>query len=477
MTDGRKGTQWIHLAGGPALFLLLVVLPLAAVPYPIRASIGLLVWMSWWWIFQPVHLAVTGFLPLAVLAVFNFLPVTTILPAYAQQLVILLIGANILAVVWRRWGLDRRIALVSLLGVGTSTRRQILVWFGVATVLSTFLPNTVVAASMMPIVLAMLRFIGIKDVGKSAFGSALLIAVAWGTSVGGAGTPLAGAPNLLTIGLIEDQIIDHEFLYTTWALRMLPLTALIAACAFVYMKFAFRPEIDTVEGSRVYFSNELRALGKMTAPETWGLCLFVGATGLAFTRQLYAAWLPGLTPAFSFLVMAIAAFVIRHRGERLIDWEYAQQHMVWGLIYLFAGGSALGQILSETGTAEFLAQSLLPLAGGGGLAAVIVFSLLTVIITQITSNTAAVAIIVPITISTFQSLGLNPVPFVYIVAAAGNCGFMLPSSAGGPAIAAGYGANLKSMFSWGIWLTVIAWLAIVFLGYALATWWPGFGVA
>jgi sodium-dependent dicarboxylate transporter 2/3/5 len=209
VTDTRPETRRIHLAGGPMVFLLLVVLPLPSVPYPVRASIGLLVWMSWWWIFQPVHLAVTGFLPLAVLSVFNFLPVTTILPAYAQQLVILLIGANILAIVWRRWGLDKRIAIVSLLGVGTSTRRQILVWFGVATILSTFLPNTVVAASMMPIVLAMLRFIGIEDVGKSAFGSALLIAVAWGTSVGGAGTPLAGAPNLLTIGLIEDQIIDH----------------------------------------------------------------------------------------------------------------------------------------------------------------------------------------------------------------------------------------------------------------------------
>ena len=158
--DGNRRT--LHVLGGPAVFLLLTLVPIAAVPYPIRASIGLLVWMSWWWIFQPVHLAVTGFLPLVVLALFDFLPVGTILPAYAQQLVILLIGANILATLWMRWGLDRRIALVALLGVGTSTRRQILVWFGIATVLSTFLPNTVVAAAMMPIVLAMLRFIGIE---------------------------------------------------------------------------------------------------------------------------------------------------------------------------------------------------------------------------------------------------------------------------------------------------------------------------
>jgi sodium-dependent dicarboxylate transporter 2/3/5 len=467
----------LHSLGGPAVFLLLVLLPLPSIPYPVRASIGLLIWMSWWWIAQPVHLAVTGFLPLAVLAVFDFLPVGNILPAYAQQLVILLIGANILATLWSRWGLDRRIALVSLLGIGTGTRQQILAWFLIATVLSTFLPNTVVAAAMMPIVIAMLRFIGIEDVGKSAFGSALLIAVAWGTSVGGSGTPMGGAPNLLTVQFLEQQLLDHEFLFTTWLTRLLPLTVLVAAVALVFMRFAFKPEMDRVEGTRVYFAQELAALGKMSAPEVWGLFFFAAATLLAFTRQFYASALPGLTPAFAFLTCAILSFVIRCRGEPLLTWEYAQGRMVWGLIYLFAGGSALGQILSDTGTARFLADQLIGLAGGGGFAAIAVFVFLTVVLTQITSNTAAIAIVVPITISTFQTLGLNPIPMVYIVAAAGNYGLMLPSSSGGPAIAAGYGVNVKTMFGWGLPLTALILIALVIGGYLLATFWPAFGVA
>ncbi len=467
----------LHTLGGPAVFLLLILLPLPGIPFPVRASLGLLVWMSWWWIAQPVHLAVTGFLPLVVLALFNFLPVGAILPAYAQQLVILLIGANILATLWKRWGLDRRIALVSLLGVGTSTRRQILVWFAVAVVLSSFLPNTVVAAAMMPIVVAMLRFIGIEDIGKSAFGTALLIAVAWGTSVGGAGTPLGGAPNLLTVQFLETQLLDREFLFTTWVTRLLPLTALIALVSFIFMRFAFKPEMKQVEGTRTYFTQELSSLGKMSTPEKWGLFFFAAATLLAFTRQLYAGLLPGLTPAFAFLTFGILSFTIRHKGEPLLRWDYAQQNMIWGLIYLFAGGSALGQILSDTGTAQFLAERLIPFAGGGGFAAIVVFACLTVLLTQITSNTAAVAIVVPITISTFESLGLNPIPFVYIVAVAGNFGIMLPSSAGGPAIAAGYGVNLKTMFSWGLWLTGLILIVIIGMGYLLATYWPGFGVA
>ena len=475
--SASEPTRLHHILGGPAVFLAFVLIPLPEIEYPIRASLGLLIWMSWWWIAQPVHLAVTGFLPLAVLAVFDFLPVQNILPAYAQQLVILLIGANILATLWTRWGLDRRIALVSLLGIGTGTRQQILAWFVIATVLSTFLPNTVVAAAMMPIVVAMLRFIEIKDIGKSVFGSALLIAVAWGTSVGGSGTPVGGAPNLLTVQFIESELIEHEFLFTTWVTRVLPLTILTAIVAFVFMRFAFRPEMERVEGTRAYFTDELGKLGRMSVPEWWGLALFTAATLLAFTRQFYSDVLPGLTPAFAFLVCGIVSFVVRHKSEPLLTWQYAQGRMVWGLIYLFAGGSALGQILSQTGTAQFLADQLIGLAVSGGLVAIVVFVILTVILTQITSNTAAVAIVVPITISTFESLGLNAIPMVYIVAAAGNYGIVLPSSSGGPAIAAGYGVNLKMMSAWGLALAVLVVLSLILGGYLLATFWPGFGVA
>ena len=473
----RRDWKTLHLIGGPLLFLLLILIPGTSIPYAVRASLGLLLWMSWWWVFEPINLAVTGFLPLVVVAIFNFLPVARIVPSYSEELIFLLLGANILSTTWTRWGLDRRIALVSLIGVGTSTRRQIIVWFAVATILSAFLPNTVVAAALIPVVLAMLRFIGIADVGKSHFGSAVLIAIAWGTSVGGFWTPLGGAPNLLVIKLLQQTVISHEFLFMTWVTRVLPFSIAIAAVSFIFMRVAFTPELAHVTGTREYFSAELRSLGDLTVPEKWGLGLFVTATMLAFTRQLYSSLLPGLSPAYAFLTFAVLCFVIRYKGEPLLKWDYAQAHMAWGLFYLFAGGAALGEILSQTGSAKFVADLLIPFAGAGGFRAVLVLSLMTIVVTQITSNTAAVAIMVPITISTAHSLGVNPIPLVYIVAVAGNCGLMLPSSAGGPAVAAGYGVNLKTMFSRGLWLTALLWAVIVLLGYALSTYWPGFGIA
>ena len=125
----------------------------------------------------------------------------------------------------------------------------------------------------------------------------------------------------------------------------------------------------------------------------------------------------------------------------------------------------MGRVLSETGAAREIAELLVPYASGGGFVAVAMFSFLAIVITQITSNTAAAAVTIPITITTFDQAGLDPMPFVYIVAAAVNCGFALPSSAGGPAVAAGYGVNLRTMFTRGLVLAGLVWIVILLAGF------------
>jgi sodium-dependent dicarboxylate transporter 2/3/5 len=472
----ERASPW-HLAGGPMAFLFFLVLPFGELPLEARGAMGLLVWMAWWWIARPVHLAVTGLLPIPIAALFGLAPMERVATSYAQDTILLLLGANILTSVWVRWGLDRRVGLASLLGVGTSTTRQILVWFLVAAGMSAVLPNTIVAATLIPIVVAMLRSIGIEDLWNSRIGTTLVLAVAWGTSAGGAATPIGGAPNLLTVGFIEEAVTGREFLFLTWVTRMLPLTVVIVLLMALFLRYAMRPEVAELPGSKDYFRDALRELGPVKVEERWGFALFVIAAALAFGRPLYAQWVPGLTPAFAFVTLAVASFAVQTKRGPLITWPFAQANMYWGLFYLFAGGIALGRILDASGAAEAFAAMLVPYAGGGGLTAVVVFAVLTMILTQVTSNTAAIAIVVPITIETFQSMGMNPIPFVYIVTAIGNCGFILPSSAGGPAIAAGYGINLKTMAVKGLLASLLVVAALVLLGFALSASWPAFGVA
>ncbi|MFQ5719252.1 MAG: SLC13 family permease [Acidobacteriota bacterium] len=471
------GKHLLGLLGGPLLFGVIVLAPGGSVDWSVRCGLGLLVWMSWWWVSGAVHLAITGLLPLVVVAAVGFAPMDEVLPAYASEMVLLLLAANLLAALWMRWGLDRRIALGTLLAFGSGPRRQILAWFGISLLLSAILPNTLVAAAMMPIVAALLRVVGIEDLGKHALGTTLALAVAWGASVGGMATPLGGAPNLLITGFLQESVLDHEFRFATWVTHLLPMTLAVIVVGFAVMLFLSRGEDRSLAGSHEHLLAERDRLGPLSRPEKWSLALFAAAMALAFLRPLYATLLPALHPAFAFLACALLAFLVSHQGKPLLTWEYAQQKVVWGLLYLFAGGAALGRILAITGTARAAADMVAPVAHGGTLITVGVIALLAIGLTQITSNTAAAAILVPIVIQMSQGIGLDPVPMVFITAAAVNCGFLLPSSSGGPAIAAGYGIDLRAMFRHGLLLAGLAWLAITLTGTLLIVLWPGFSVA
>jgi sodium-dependent dicarboxylate transporter 2/3/5 len=224
MPPAFRGARALPLFAGPRLFCALAWAPVASPPYAVRCGLGLLLWMGVWWLARPVHLAVTGLLPLALAAVFGFVRMGDILPSYADELIILLFGANILTTAWQRWGLDRRIALLSLAAFGPGARRQLIAWFLVSTAFATLLPRVVVAATMISIVVAMLRFMGVEDLWNSKLGTSLVLAVAWGSSLGGFLTPLGGAPNLLAMKFVQDMVTHREFLFTTWVTRLAPLT-------------------------------------------------------------------------------------------------------------------------------------------------------------------------------------------------------------------------------------------------------------
>ncbi len=462
----------LHLLVGPAIFLTTLVVPISGMAYEARAAVGLLAWMAWWWVTAPVHLAVTALLPLATAALFGFVSLDVVLPAYATNLIVLLLGAA-----WIRWGLDRRIALTALLTVGTRKQRQILAWFAIAVALSTVLPNTIVAAAMMPIVVAMLRFIGVADLRESAFRYRARLVRGVGHKRRGHGEPTQGcaqpAHGELHRGVGDGPRVSLHDLGDADA----------HACG--NRRDGFLPLYGVGVPARAGKRGGIaRLLPQGTAqpwrhelPGTLALGLFVAAVAAAFTRQFYATLLPSFQPAFAFLTFGLLCFIVRPGGEPVLRWEFAQEKIVWGLLYLFAGGAALGRVLGETGAAREIAEMLVPYASGGGFVAVALFSLLAIVITQITSNTAAAAVTIPIAITTFDQAGLDPMPFVYIVAAAVNCGFALPSSAGGPAVSAGYGVNLRTMFTRGLVLAGLVWIAILLVGFALARLWPGFTAA
>jgi sodium-dependent dicarboxylate transporter 2/3/5 len=276
---------------------------------------------------------------------------------------------------------------------------------------------------------------------------------------------------------VQDMVTGHEFLFTTWMTRLTPLTIGVVAATAIYIAAVFRSEVAESGRSRTYFLEELRALGPMARAERVALILFAAATTLAFTRGFYGQLLPAFTPAYAFLSAGLLAFGVRTQGEPLVTWEFAQSKMMWGLFCVFAGGNALGAVLNTTGTAQFLAGPIVPYASHGPFVATLVFAALTMAVAQIVSNVATVAVMVPICVRVFQEAGINPIPYIYVIIAASHCGFMLPSSAGSSAVAAGYGINLRTMFVAGFGAACVCLAVIVIISVLSIHFWPGFAVA
>ncbi len=468
-----NNTRIINLAVGPLLFLLCTTL----LPHQYfstvaaRGAIGTIAWMAYWWITGPVDFAVTGFLPVAVNAVIQMADMGLVIANYADEIILLLLGASIITASWELSGLDKRIASFFLVMIGSELRSQVVFWFLLTTVLSSVLPNAVVCAAITPIAVSMLRYLGMEDIGESRTGSMILMTIAYGAGVGGMASPLGGAMNLVTVQYLE-EVTGKEYIYWHWVIRFLPIMAVVIISNLIYLVCRCKKG-ENLGGSREYFVRQYHSMGKMSGDEKWGLGLFLAATVLSFTRQLYQDYLPGLKPAYVFIICAIIAFVIVKRdGSRLITWKSAEVKIIWDLLYIYAGGLAAGTLINESGAGKAIGAAMAALHLDGGFPTIFVIVAVTLLMSDMTSNTATAAVAMPIVISMVQGIGLNPVPYIYVATIGVNLSYMLPTSI--RAIPVGYGMKPRFMLRHGVWLTVISIVSLSVTAWLLVTYWPAF---
>lgn len=458
---------------GPLLFVLCYLLLPESV-FGSRAACGAIAtvaWMAYWWITGAVDYAVTAFLPIAVNAVFQITDMSSVIANYASETILLLLGASILTASWEETGLDRRIAAKFLSLVGSKLRNQVIFWFILCALLSSILPNAVVCAAMTPIAVSMLRYIGETDISKSRVGSLLLLTIAYATGVGGLASPLGGAMNLVIVEKLQ-EITGQEYMYTSWVVRFLPFMALLVVSNIAILLIGVK-KTDELGGSKEYFKEQYKSMPRITREEVWSLVLFLVATALSFCRELYKGWLPGLKPAYVFIICAVLAFFITKKdGTRLMKWRTTQKRIVWDLIYVFAGGLALGTLINGSGAAKAIGALVASADISGGFLLVLIIVTFTVLLSDVTSNTATAAVAMPIVVSIVSGIGENPIPYVYIAAIGVNLSYMLPTSI--RAIPVGYGLQPKYMLKWGVPITVFTIILMSVAGYLLMQFWPAF---
>ena len=130
-----------------------------------------------------------------------------------------------------------------------------------------------------------------------------------------------------------------------------------------------------------------------------------------------------------------------------------QTKIIWELIYVFAGGLAAGTLINDSGAAAAIGNAVSQMGLKGGLVTVFVIMCFTLVLSDVTSNTATAAVAVPIVVSIIQGIGENPLPYIYVATVGVNLSYCFPTSI--RAIPVGYGLQPKYMLKEGLKLSAI----------------------
>ncbi len=467
----------VYLLMGPVL-LVLCTLALSG-PFGTAGAeaIGTSLWMIFWWITRPVHITVTAIVPVIVNAFLSMVPMTDVISQYSCESIVLVFASGLIIMPWAAIGLDRRIALKALSIIGPSMKSQTIVWLCATTIFSTVLPNIAVVTLFCPIAVAMLKAAGEEDVSNSKAALPIMLAIAWGVSLGGGGTPIGGAMNQVSITALQ-EFTGKEFMYSDWLIHVLPYT--VIGTLGIYFGMRLLPmckQVERLEGTKEFFRESYAELGPMKGIEKFCLGAFILALLLTFTRTWYASLLPGLAPAYSMLTLGFICFFITIKKEgksvALLTWEEAQRDMMWGMMLLFASGMAMGKLLNGTGASNVLGEMISNMNLDGGLTTIIVLVVFTRLLSEVTNGTTAAAVSCPIIFAFTSKLGLNPGPYWFICTFAYNAEFLLPISV--RAVPVGYGLDAKKMLKGGIPMTILNMIIVIAFGYLCMKFIPGWG--
>lgn len=470
--DGLPVARLTGLVLGPLLLLVTLVLPAPGeMGREAWLTTGMLLLMASWWSTEAIAIPATALLPIVLIPALGLDTVGAATTAYAHPIIFLFMGGFVLGLAMQRWHLHRRIALLTLLAVGSQPKRQIGGFMLATAFLSMWVSNTATTIMMLPIGLSVVGMLT-EEPPESVrrFGTALLLAIGYAASVGGIATLIGTPPNaLLAAYLAQNQNITIGF--AQWMLVGVPVSATMLIAIWLWLtRRDFGLQADRAR-SNEDLRDQLRALGTMSHAEKLVAMVFVlTATAWIFQPLLASSLLPWLNDTVIAISAAVAMFLIpvdlRSRTF-LMDWETAQS-MPWGVLLLFGGGLALADAISSSGLATWIAQSLGVLSMLPALVMVALVVTVIIFLTEVTSNTATAAAFLPLLGALAVAQELSPLLFTIPAAIAASCVFMMPVATPPNAIVFGSGhMQIGDMIRAGLVLNLLGIGVVTLAGYLL----------
>lgn len=427
----------------------------------LAVTAGVAVLMATWWITEAIPLAATALVPLVAFPLTQVATFRETAAPFASGTIFLFMGGFFLALALQRWNLHRRIALRTVLLVGTRPK-QLVLGFMVATgFLSMWVSNTATAVMMLPIGLSVMALVNPEargmEVVTSNFGKALTLGIAYSASIASLSTLIGTPPNTLLRAYLADT---HGIVigFGQWMAFATPTAWVFLLIAWwLLVTVFFKPEITELPGGRDVIAQELAAMGPMSRGEKLvGAVFLVGALSWVFLPTLFKD--AGLSDELIAMCIALALFLIPvdpRAGIPLLDWKTAKE-IPWDILLLFGGGLALSAMFTANGLSAWIGESSKGIGGLPVILIIVVVTALIVFLTEMTSNTATAAAFLPIMGGVASGINHDVMLLVIPVALAATCAFMLPVATPPNAIAFGSGyIRIGDMVKAGLWLNII----------------------
>jgi len=388
-----------------------------------------------WWVSEAVPIAAASLVPFALLPVFGIVDHIGVASALGSHVILLLMGAFMLAKALEKSGAHERLAVYMVRMVGVSSGRRLVFGFMLASgFLSMWISNTATTLIMLPIALAIL-----SGIDNPKLRVALILGIAYAASVGGIGTPIGTPPNVIFMGVYE-ELTGKTFSFFQWMRIGVPVVLVSLPIMALWLTRNVTLEADIV----------LPKPGPWRIEERRTLLVF-GLTALAWiTRQdPFGGWsgaldMPMVGDSTIALFAVVVMFLIPNGKKdakeqgRLLDWETAVS-IPWGLLLLFAGGIAMAKGFTASGLSDMLGNWLSSLEHMPLILLILTICLVVTYLTEITSNTATATLLMPILAAAAIAMDIDPTLLMIPATMAASCAFMLPVATAPNAIAYGLG--------------------------------------
>ncbi len=468
----------IGLVLGPLLFILtrLFYKP-EGLSEEANAILASTLWIAVWWITEALPIAVTALLPIILFPLTNGLSLATTTASYGHEYIFLFVGGFILAIAIERWDLHKRIALNIISTVGTNINKIILGFMVATAFLSMWISNTATAVMILPVGVAIVLQLQDNPVTQKneniIFGKALMLAIAYSASIGGMATLIGTPPNLVLAGVVESSL-GAEITFFQWFKFGFPISVVLLLTCWVYLtRFAFKFERKEFPGGRQEIDRQLQLLGKMSYEEKIVSLVFILTAAAWICRSfLLSDLIPGINDTIIAVVSATCLFILPTKDKKraLLDWDEAVK-LPWGILLLFGGGMALATAFETTGLAVWIGSKLANVEGFSIFILILIIIAAVNFLTEITSNLATTAMLLPIFISVAAALNINPYLLLVSTTVAASCAFMLPVATPPNAVVFGSGyLEIKDMVQKGIWMNILSIIVLTLFVYYILPW-------